>query len=355
MPAPHVQRPMKFMFAIISVFALSITVPIPTLAARSTTALQVYFIDVEGGQATLFVTPDQESLLIDTGWPGNAGRDADRIVRAAKLAGLAKLDYVLITHYHRDHVGGVPQLMARMPVGAFIDHGENRETADANTEHDWQEYKKVLGGPVQRLVMKPGDTLPLKGVRAIVVSADGALIDQPLPSAGMANPFCAGVARYAPDKTENARSLGILLTFGKLRFLDLGDLTTDKEQELMCPRNRLGKVDVLVVSHHGWNQSSSPLLVNAIAPRVAIMDNGATKGGSPIVIDTILHSPGLETLWQLHYSEEGGSAHNTGAPFIANLPGTDAGNYLKLTANADGTLDVFNSRTEESRHYAAQQ
>ena len=168
---------------------------------------------------------------------------------------------------------------------------------------------------------------------------------------GAANDECATTSKYAADATENSRSLGVLFTFGKLTLLDLGDLTSDKEQELMCPINKLGKVDVYIVSHHGWYQSSSPLLVDAIAPRVAIMDNGEKKGGSPIVIDTIQATPGLEHLWQLHYSDEGGSAHNTMPPYIANLAGPDAGNYIKLTGNQDGSMDVFNSRTQASRHY----
>lgn len=97
-----------------------------------------------GGQATLFVTPDGESLLIDTGWPDNEGRDADRIVAIAKRAGLSRINYVLITHYHADHVGGLPQLVARIPVDTVIDHGENRETSNASTEQGWKAYQELL-------------------------------------------------------------------------------------------------------------------------------------------------------------------------------------------------------------------
>ena len=154
-------------------------------------ALQIYFVDVEGGQATLFVTPAGQSLLIDTGWPGHDGRDADRIVAAAKKAGIAKIDYVLITHFHEDHVGGVPQLVARIPVGTFIDHGENRESTDAPTVQDWQAYQKVMAtGKFKHILAKPGDILPIRGMRAMVISSDGALIDQPLPGAGQENPYC---------------------------------------------------------------------------------------------------------------------------------------------------------------------
>ena len=153
--------------------------------------LRIYFIDVEGGQATLFVTPAGKSLLIDTGWPGNDGRDADRIVATAKEAGVSKIDYVLITHFHNDHVGGVPQLVARIPVDTFIDHGENRETTDGPTVQDWKAYQQVLGtGKFKRITAKPGDVLPIKGMRVSVVSSDGALIDKPLPGAGAQNSAC---------------------------------------------------------------------------------------------------------------------------------------------------------------------
>lgn len=316
--------------------------------------LQVYFVDVEGGQATLFVTPEHQSLLIDTGWPGYDGRDADRIVAAAKEAGISKIDYLLITHFHRDHVGGVPQLTGRIPVGTFIDHGVNRETAGAETIEGWDAYQKILAtGKFKHIVAKPGDTLPLRGVNAKVVSGDGELLSQPLPGAGQENPSCKGAEQFPEDKTENARSLGTLLTFGKLKLLDLGDLTNDQEAKLMCPTNKIGKIDIFVVSHHGWKQSNSPALVHGIAPRVAIMDNGAKKGGSPSVWDTISKSPNLENLWQLHYSEEGGTAHNVAEEFIANPSGPDAGNYLQLTARPDGSFSILNSRTGKAKDYSA--
>ncbi|WP_114210624.1 ComEC/Rec2 family competence protein [Acidisarcina polymorpha] len=318
------------------------------------TQLQIYFIDVEGGQSTLFVTPEGKSLLIDTGWAGNNSRDADRIAAAAKAAGIAKIDYVLITHFHDDHVGGVPQLVQRIPVGAFIDHGPNRElTPDVNGNFD--AYQKTLAsGHYKRIIAKPGETLPISGIHVQVISADGKLIDKPLDGAGQPNEYCKASETRPADQTENARSVGVLMTFGKLRILDLGDLTWDKEMQLMCPDNKLGKVDVLIVSHHGWNQSSSPALVDAIQARIAIMDNGAKKGGSTPVLDTVRKAPGLETLWQLHFSEEGGTEHNTADEYDANFSGgADQGNYLKLTASPDGSFAVFNSRTQQSKSYAA--
>jgi beta-lactamase superfamily II metal-dependent hydrolase len=336
--------------------ALCLTTALSASSWQTKDALRIYFVDVEGGQATLFVTPAKQSLLIDTGWPGKEGRDADRIVAAAKLAGISKIDYVLITHFHMDHVGGAPQLAARIPIGTFIDHGENRETADAATEKGFQAYQDFLvlaSGKYKHMTAKPGDVLPILGMDAVVASADGAVLDHPLPRAGEENPACKGAEQYPADTTENLRSLGTVITFGKLRILDLGDLTHDKEMELMCPQNKLGKIDIYIVSHHGWIQSGSPALVWGIAPRVAIMDNGAKKGGSPPVWDIIEKSPGLENLWQLHFSDEGGTAHNVAEEFIANPPGPDAGNYLELTAWLDGSFEVFNSRTQKTRHYPA--
>jgi competence protein ComEC len=334
-------------------FTLLVIFPVSAFAKDAAKNLRIFFVDVEGGQATLFVTPQGRSLLIDTGWPGQEGRDADRIATTAKSAGLSRIDYVLLTHYHDDHTGGVPQLVERIPVGTFIDHGPNREPNDEITEDRYQSYQKVLAtGKYKHITAKPGDTIPVKGLKVEVVTSDGEMIAKPLHGAGKANSFCAASETRAADTSENARSLGTVLTFHHTRILDLGDLTWDKEMQLMCPTNRLGKIDVLVVSHHGFEQSSSPALVDAIQPRVAIMDNGAKKGGSKPTIETIRKIPGLETLWQLHYSVEAG-ASNTDEKHIPNLEGPDTGNNLDLSISPSGAFTVLNTRTHETASYPA--
>jgi competence protein ComEC len=323
-------------------------------APRAAGVLHIYVIDVEGGQSTLFVAPGGQSLLIDTGWPDHAGRDANRIVAAAKAAGIRRIDYVILTHYHNDHVGGVPQLVARIPVGTFIDHGPNRETTEPKTEHGYELYQQVLATKKYgHITAKPGMVLPLRSMKVEILTADGNMIQKPLPGAGQTNNYCAESEMRPADQTENARSVGSLITFGKVRILDMGDLTWDKEMQLMCPVNRIGHIDLLIVSHHGWYQSSSPALVDGISPVVAIMDNGETKGGSPATLRTLHNVQSLRALYQLHYSKESGPL-NTPTEYIANQEGTDPGNFFAVTVHRDGAFTVRNSRTNVAQTYHAQ-
>ncbi len=313
--------------------------------------LEVYFIDVEGGQSTLFLTPAGQSLLVDTGWGYNGFRDANRIVAITKLAKIKKIDYVLITHYHTDHVGGVPQLAAKMTVGQYVDHGPNRETSK-ESQTLFSEYQKATEN-ASKILAKPGDTLPIKGMQVTFVSADGNLIDHPLEGAGAPNEACQGVEEKATDPSENARSIGMVIQFGKARIVDLGDLTWAKELQLMCPNNKLGRADIYIASHHGLDQSNSPALVHGLQPRVAIIDNGNKKGASASAWDIIKSSPGLQDIWQLHFADANGSDHNAADPFIANVEDTDTGHYLKLTVQEDGSFDIFNPRNKYSKQYPA--
>jgi competence protein ComEC len=312
--------------------------------------LDVYFVDVEGGQATLIVTPSKESLLVDTGWPGFNGRDAGRIKAAAKAAGVKQIDYLVLTHYHTDHAGGISQLLDVLPVKNFVDHGPNRETGKGAGELTASWDKAVATG--KHLVVKPGDKLPLKGVDVQVVAADGNVISSPVTGAGAANSFCAANT-FPEDKTENARSTGIVITYGKFRMIDLGDLTSQKELEMVCPSNRLGKVDLYLTTHHGTNTSNAKAIVHALSPRVAIMNNGAKKGGSPESWQIVRSSPGLEDLWQLHFAVAGGKDNNSADSFIANIDEACEGKFLKASAMADGSFTVVNSRNKYQKSYAA--
>ncbi len=298
--------------------------------------LRVYFIDVEGGQSTLFVMPGGESLLVDTGSPDprnpSAPRDAGRIAAVAKIAGVTKIDNLVITHYHVDHVGGLPQVVGLVPVGRFIDHGVNRETAGIEgsgpTIAGYDAYQKVLAErKAEHLKVKPGDVLPVKGMHVEVVSADGEVIAKPLAEGGEQNAACAKSPMKDVENTENDRSIGMAMTFGRLRILDMGDLTWAKERGLMCPVNKLGRVDVYIVSHHGLDHSGSPAFVDAIAPRVAIMDNGGHKGGAASTYETIeatrygtKGTPGrLKDLWQLHAAEDSDAQHNVAESHITRI------------------------------------
>jgi beta-lactamase superfamily II metal-dependent hydrolase len=320
----------------------------PPMGAQSAKPLDIHFIDVEGGQATLFVLPSGESMLVDTGFPGLNGRDADRIAAAAKRAGLSRIDTLVVTHYHADHVGGVPALASRMPIGTFVDHGPTVESGDQpaalyNTYVD----ARAKG---RHVLARPGDVLRVGDLEVTVVSAAGDLITKPLAGAGEANALCTDYRPKDPDPTENARSVGMLLTYGRFRMLDLGDLTWNKEHDLAGPNNLIGKVDVYLTTHHGLNQSGLPALVYAVHPRVAMMNNGARKGGSVDALRSLRAAPGLEDLWQLHYSLDGGAALNAPEPLLANVDETTA-HELTIAAQRDGSFVVTNGRNGHSKRY----
>jgi competence protein ComEC len=308
-------------------------------------SLQIYFIDVEGGQATLIVSPSGQSLLIDTGWSDAKGRDADRIVSAAHAAHIKKIDYVLITHFHRDHVGGVPQLVERIKVGTFIDHGPNQENSDV-TREDYAAYQKAIAGH-PHIVATPGMGIPIKALEVEVLTAAGDQIKDPLPGQGTANPNCGQDPTPLDDATENPRSLGVMIRYGNFRFLDLGDLTKNKELDLVCPNNLIGTADLFLVNHHGFDQSNTKALVWAVHPRVAIFDNGAHKGASASVLQTVHDSPGIEAIWQLHYAVDAPKELNVSLERIANVEEKepkDEGKSIRVEAATDGTFIVTNTR-----------
>jgi competence protein ComEC len=318
------------------------------VVAQPEKPLDIQFIDVEGGQATLIVSPSGESLLVDTGYPGFNGRDADRIAAAVKQAGLSRIDYLIITHYHGDHVGGAGALAARVPIRTFVDHGPTVEQGDRPAAL-YTEYLQTRAKG-RHVLARPGDTLPVAGLDVRFVSAAGDLITKPLPGAGEPNALCRDFKPAAPDPSENARSVGMVLSYGSFRLLDLGDLTWNKEHDLVCPNNLLGTVDVYLTTHHGLDQSGPAVLVHAVHPRVAVMNNGPKKGGMPSAWRIIRDSPGLEDFWQLHYAVDAGADHNVAEPFIANLDDTTA-HGIRIAAQRDGRFVVTNARNGHSKTY----
>jgi competence protein ComEC len=339
--------PMRHLMAVATALVLS------AVGASAARTLDIYFIDVEGGQSTLIVTPAGQSLLIDTGYPGLGGRDPDRIMAAARDAHVTRIDYLLITHFHEDHDGGAVELSRRIPIGTFIDYGSPVETtSDVLAAFNAYEGARNKG---QHLVPKPGDRLPLKGAGVEVVSAGGTTLSAPLSGGGQPNPTCAEFVRR-PERPfdENSTSLGVRVRFGVFSFLDLGDLPWNKLGELVCPNNLLGEADVYLVAHHGNNDSNVPALLAAVRPRVAILNNGPYKGGAAGALASLHKAPALESVWQLHQSFNDG-ADNFPEAFIANLYGgdMDAAAWIKLSASEDGRFSVANGRTGWTKNYAA--
>ena len=318
---------------------------------RAAGTLDVYFIDVEGGQSTLFVTPSGKSMLVDTGWPGFNGRDAERISSVAKTAGVTRIDYLVITHYHTDHVGGVPQLAERIPIGTYVDHGRNVETGK-EADDLFHAYAQARDR-ASHLIVRASDKIPVEGIEVRVVSAAGEGLQRPLAGAGAPNPFCAATKPREVDPSENARSVAMLISFGKFRMVDFGDLTWNKELGLVCPNNKLGTVDVYLSTHHGLDQSNAPAMVDVLHPRVAITNNGATKGGSEEAMHTIRTSPGIEDVWQLHYAQNAGKENNAPEPFIVNVDQDANTSWIKLSAESDGGFTVTNSRNGKTKTYPA--
>ena len=355
--------------------------------------LDMYVVDTEGGHAVLYVAPSGESMLEDTGNPG--GRDTDRIMEAIKAAGVTQLDHVILTHYHVDHVGGLAELAKRIPIKHYIDHGATVE--EHEQVPDFQKTYAALYGAAKHTVAKPGDKIPFGGVEITVVTSAAQVLKTPLPGGGKPNAACADFKPRDESHVdpENPQSVGVVYTFGKFRTVNLGDYTWNAEEKLMCPNNPIGKVDLYLTSHHGIDQSGSAALVHGLAPRVAIMHNSTRKGGAIQTMQILHTSPGLEDIWQLHWAYAAGLEQNSPGLFIANLedpetvagvltrtaaaPGPGAGGpppqgaapgrgpgmgggrgghtgpafWIKVSARADGSFTVTNTRNNFSKTYKA--
>ncbi len=334
-------------------------------------ALNVYFIDVEEGSSILFVAPSGQSMLVDTGSRGNQGRDVNRVLAVLKQAGVRKIDYMVVTHYQNDHYGALPALAEKMPITTFVDHGESVEY---HKPPEWEKHWEIGVGDElfdayararergRHVVVKPGDRIPLKGVDVKVLSAAGRTV-----TGGKANAYCAEASLRSEDETEDAQSVGILVTLDRFRMIFLGDLTWNILQRMFCPNNPVGNVDVYVTSHHAmsvdretagyvrWGRSATPEVeVHALRPRVAFLNYGERyhRLGTPRGWRVVRNSPGLEDFWQVHYQTGGGPENNVAEPFIANLSAKDCqGHWLKLSARPDGSFTVLNSRNNFAKDY----
>lgn len=359
---------------------LALTATLSTARAQNA-MLDIYFIDVEGGHATLYVSPTGETLLVDSGSRG--GRDSGRIMDVLAEAGVRQIDHHVLTHYHSDHVGGLLELAAQIPIRHFIDHGQTVEAGEPVLGF-YQAYAELYG-KARHTMVEPGDKILFAGVDVTIVAAAGQVLTAPLSGPGVPNPSCAGFEERDESRVdaENPQSVGFMMRFGQFRTVNLGDLTWNKEFELMCPSNPIGAVDLYLASHHGIDQSGSEVLVHALRPRVAVMNNGPRKGGTPQTNRIIYSSPGLEDLWQLHWSYSGGLEFNPPGLLIANFeepaaiatalappdpaaapaPGSAPGrgrgqmpphspaHWIKVSAQADGVFTVTNTRNGFSKTY----
>jgi competence protein ComEC len=337
-------------------------------------ALQIYVVDTEGGKAALFVAPSGETALIDSGSPG--GRDTDRIMAAVADAGVKQIDNLISTHYHVDHIGGMQELAARIPIKRYLDHGPGVE--EPEQVRGFQQAYADLCAKAQHTVVKPGDRVPIAGLDWRIVAAGGHVLKTALSGGGKPNPACAEYVSKDPNpKDENSQSVGSVITFGAFRAIDLGDLLWYNEHELMCPNNPVGAVDLYLVTHHGLDRSNAPIVIRGVRPRVAVMQNGTRKGAGPQTMMTMRTQPGLEDIWQLHWSYGAGIEQNSAGVFIANvddaatianvLTGPRSGGqgrgdaaaahspayWIKITAQQDGSFTVANSRNGFTKTYVA--
>lgn len=343
---------------LLTVLGLSLAPAAPATAQSRT--FDIYWIDVEGGAATLVVSPSGESLLYDAGWEVN-DRDSKRIFEVAQQAGLKKIDHFVLSHFHSDHEGGFPALAKMMPIGHCYDRGDFIEPANQK----WRDgYLSVCTG--KRTILNPGHQVPLKGVQVDIVASNGHLITKPLKGGGP-NPLCGSAQNHPPDVPENQLMVGALFTYGKFKFVDLADLDWEKEMELACPVNLLGQVTVYQAGRHGaLDGAGAPAFLYAIKPQVVIVNNGPRKGlGGPSpgkkVADTVHYerlakSPGIDGIWQVHHSMlDNAKDHNAPEDMIANLQDAaeHKADFLKLSVDKDGKFTVTNSRNGFSKTYTA--
>jgi len=317
--------------------------------------LEIYWVDAEGGAATLIVGPAGDSLLVDTANRAADDRDAKRIFAAAQKAGLKKIDVLVTTHFHGDHIGAMAALSKLIPIGMYMDHGPSVELNRPNVAALYKAYEEQTAG--KRRILKPGDRIPMKGVEIEVIMSAANAITKPLKGAGAKNAACADFKEHGPEPDpDNDQSVGLVLRYGKFRFIDMGDLTWNYEQKLVCPLNLIGKIDLYQTTHHGLDRSNSPQFIQAIHPTVAVMNNGPRKGGPASVFETLRKSPDLQDIWQGHLALGTPKEVNTGEQMIANLEPTAEckGNLLNASVNSKGEFKITNLRNGFSKTYQSQ-
>jgi competence protein ComEC len=349
---------MKKLFLLCLCVMAIVTLVFARQAKPSARALEIYYIDVEGGAATLVVTPAGESVLVDAGWPGFDGRDAKRIEKAMNAAGINKIDHLVMTHYHVDHYGGIPELAKLVKVEKFYDHGPLAALdEDKSFAERYAAYQSVTKG--KSIKLNPGDAIELKrpaGTPSISLQclAARAEIISGKKKGEKPNPECSNAALKAEDNSDNARSVVLMLRYGAFDFLDSGDLTWNIEQKLVCPENLIGEVDLYQVAHHGLNISNNTALLRSIKPQVAVMDNGARKGGHPDTVKWLTELPTLKDLWQLHRNVASTPEQNAQADFIANLEEqNDEANMIRVSVDASKhTFTITNDRNGKSKTYS---
>jgi competence protein ComEC len=329
--------------------------PTPALAGAADKKLDLYWVDVEGGAATLVVTPAGESVLFDTGYPGD--RDAERIRKAViDTAGLKQIDYLVITHFHVDHFGGIPDIVKRLPIGAIY----SRDFASA-AEGELKDPKAVAftDAKIKKVVIKPGDKLPLKQVKGAApltfqfVGMNEKFVPMKGAKANGAD-LCKEHQAKGPDKSDNRNSVVTLVTFGPWRFFEGGDLTWNTENALVCPKNNVGApVDLFQIEHHGLDQSNNPVLIKTLQPNVVIVNNGPKKGGEPGALTTLRAIPSIKAVYQIHRSGKAPAEQNTAPEQIANTEEACAGNFIKVSVDSNGkSYAVAVPATKHEKTYA---
>ena len=253
---------------------------------------------------------------------------------------MTAIDHLVITHYHADHYGGVPQLAALVPIKHFYDHGPmSALPEDRNFAQLYGAYRAAAKDTTTTL--KPGDTIALKQgtgpkLTLTVVAADGQAIGgaRHAGQPGLRRPPCA----QPDDTTDNRRSVAFVLRYGDFDFYDGGDLTGDVEAKLACPVDRVGPIDLYQVTHHGQDNSNNPVLLATLKPTVAVMNNGPRKGGAAETFRRLQALPSLKGLFAIHKNAATGPEVNAAPENIANLESPDAGNGFRATRRRGGEV-----------------